>query len=124
MKRAELIFARPLELQATRPAEARGVPRDQARLMVSTAADHHEHVHFYDLARFFNPGDLLVVNDSATLSASLPATGRLGEFIVNFATDFGHGTWLVEPRWSTSQQGPLPLEAGEEIEVAGLKTRL
>ncbi|HVU13108.1 MAG TPA: S-adenosylmethionine:tRNA ribosyltransferase-isomerase [Phototrophicaceae bacterium] len=124
MKRAELIFARPLELQATAPAEARGVPRDQARLLVSTAADKHEHAHFYDLARFLNPGDLLVVNDSATLPASLPASGRIGEFIVNFATDFGQGTWLVEPRWSSSQPGPLPLAAGEEIVVGGLKTRL
>ncbi len=124
MKRAELIFARPLELQATAPAEARGVPRDQARLMVSTGSDQHEHAHFYDLARFLNPGDLLVVNDSVTLPASLPAKGAVGEFIVNFATNFGSGTWLVEPRWSTSQPGPLPLSAGEEIEVAGLKTRL
>ena len=123
MKRAELIFSRPLELQATAPAEARGVSRDQARLMVSTPQG-HEHTHFYDLAHYLNPGDLLVVNDSATLAASLPASGALGQFVVNFATDFGSGTWLVEPRWSTSQQGPLPLHAGEEIEVAGLSTRL
>lgn len=123
MKRAELIFARPRELQATAPAEARGIARDHARLMVSNGQT-HEHAHFYDLARFLNPGDLLVVNDSATLPASLPATGKLGSFIVNFATDFGNGTWLVEPRWSTSQQGPLPLSAGEEIEVSGLPVRL
>ncbi len=123
MKRAELIFARPLELQATAPAEARGVSRDTARLMVSSGQT-HEHVQFHDIARFFNPGDLLVVNDSATLPASLPASGAPGEFIVNFATDFGGGTWLVEPRWSTSQPGQLPLSAGEEIAVAGMNTRL
>ncbi|MCC6803001.1 MAG: S-adenosylmethionine:tRNA ribosyltransferase-isomerase [Anaerolineae bacterium] len=123
MKRSELVFARPRELQATAPAEARGVPRDQARLMVS-AGGKHEHARFHDLARFLNPGDLLVVNDSATLPASLPAAGAPGGFIVNFATDFGGGTWLVEPRWSTSQPGPLPLGAGDEIEVAGLSVRL
>src|SRR5664279_891387 len=123
MKRAELVFARPRELQATAPAEARGISRDQARLMVS-AGPTIEHAHFFDLARFLNPGDLLVVNDSATLPASLPASGTLGEFVVNFATDFGSGTWLVEPRWSTSQQGPQPLHAGEEMIVGGLKTRL
>src|ERR1700690_1202440 len=105
MKRAELIFARPRELQATAPAEARGVARDTARLMVSSGQT-HEHVHFSDIARFLNPGDLLVANDSATLPASLPASNTaLGAFIVNFATDFGGGTWLVEPRWSPSQQG-------------------
>lgn len=123
MKRAELVFSRPLELQATTPAEARGVPRDQARLMVSTAS-RHQHAQFFDLSRFLNPGDLLVVNDSATLPASLPATGAPGTFIVNFATDFGGGTWLVEPRWSTSQPGPLPLRAGEAIEVGGLVAHL
>lgn len=123
MKRAELIFDRPRQLQATAPAEARGVPRDAARLMVSDGRA-HEHVHFSDLARFLNPGDLLVVNDSATLPASLPASGAPGEFIVNFATDFGGGTWLVEPRWSTSQPGPLPLSAGQSMTVAGLPTRL
>jgi S-adenosylmethionine:tRNA ribosyltransferase-isomerase len=125
MKRAELIYDRPLQLQATAPAEARGLPRDYARLMVSTAADKHEHAHFFDFARFLNPGDLLVVNDSATLPASLPACNDgLGDFIVNFATDFGNGTWLVEPRWSTSQPGPLPLRPGEDIEIAGLSARL
>lgn len=124
MKRAELIFARPLELQATAPAEARGVPRDSARLMVSSGQT-HEHAHFSDLAHFLNPGDLLVVNDSGTLAASLPAiSGTLGGFIVNFATDFGGGTWLVEPRWSSSQPGPLPLRPGDEIEVAGMNARL
>ena len=129
MKRAELIFARPRELQATAPAEARGIASDQLRLMVSSGTG-HEHTHFYDIARFLNPGDLLVVNNSATLPASFPARGTgaakaaLGEFIVNFSTDFGGGTWLVEPRWSTSQQGPLPLSAGEEIEVGGLRVRL
>ncbi len=127
MKREELVFSRPLELQATAPAEARGVPRDQARLMVSTSSpsgEHHQHAHFFDLARFLNPGDLLVVNDSGTLAASLPARSQDECFIVNFATDFGNGTWLVEPRWSTSQPGPLPLRPGEQIEVAGMSVRL
>lgn len=123
MKRAELVFSRPQELQATAPAEARGIPRDHARLMV-TSGDRHEHAQFFDIGRFLNPGDLLVVNDSATLAASLPASGLSGGFIVNFATHFGGGTWLVEPRWSTSRPGPLPLRAGEEIEAAGLPVRL
>ncbi len=123
MKRSELLFARPLQLQANAPAEARGVPRDHARLMVSTG-ERHEHASFFDLARFLNPGDLLVVNDSATLPASLPAAGSPGEFIVNLATDFGGGTWLAEPRWSSSQPGPLALRAGETLEIAGLPARL
>ena len=110
MKRSDLIFTRPLELQATVPTEMRGIPRDEVRLMVSDE-DGHRHARFRDLPDYLNPGDLLVVNDSATLPASLPANGAVGEFIVNLSTDYGHGLWLVEPRWSSAQPGPLPLEA-------------
>lgn len=123
MKRSELLFERPLELQATAPAEARGLSRDQARLMVTTP-DGHRHATFRDLPHFLKQGDLLVVNDSATLPASLPATGDDLSFIVDFATDYGGGTWLVEPRWSSSQPGPMPLKAGETISLPGLTGRL
>src|SRR5689334_16435471 len=113
MKREELVFSRPLHLQATAPAEARGLEgRDEVRLMVSSAAG-HSHTEFRCLPSFLEPGDLLVVNESATLPASLPATGSPGQFIVNLATEYGAGIWLAEPRWSTGQPGPLPLSAGE-----------
>lgn len=124
MKRSDLIYTRPPELAATLPAEARGTSRDEARLMVS---DEHGHTHarFHDLSDFLNAGDLLVVNDSATIPASLPArAAAIGEFIVNLSTDYGSGLWLVEPRWNSAQPGPLPLTAGAVIEVAGIETRL
>ncbi len=123
MKRADLIFERPAALAATAPAEMRGLQRDEVRLMVSTP-EGHRHAHFYDLADFLEPGDLLVVNESATLPASLPANGQVGKFIVNLSTNYGHGLWLAEPRWSTSQPGPLPLERGESITLAGLEARI
>ena len=123
MKRSDLIYSRPTELQATAPAEVRGIARDQARLMVSDE-NGHRHAHFRDLPDFLNPGDLLVVNDSATLPASLPASGAIGEFIINLSTDYGNGLSLVEPRWSSAKQGPLPLEAGTTIAVGGLNARL
>lgn len=123
MKRSELIFERPLQLQATAPAEARGISRDQARLMVTTPSGHH-HATFADLYQFLKPGDLVVVNDSATLPASLPASIGDMNFIVDFATDYGSGTWLVEPRWSSSQPGPLPLKAGSTMTLPGLTAHL
>ena len=111
------------ELQATRPPEARGLRRDEVRLMVSTA--HGErHTQFHRLADHLAPGDLLVVNRSATLAASLPAVAACGEFRLNFATHYGGDLWLAEPRWSHSQPGPLPLAAGETIAVAGMAARL
>jgi len=123
MKREVLIFPRPPELQATLPPEARGIARDEVHLMVTTP-DGHLHACFYDLPYFLQPGDLLVVNHSATLPASLPADGSVGSFILNLSTAYGRGVWLAEPRWSPAQQGPLPLTVGETFEVAGLFARL
>jgi S-adenosylmethionine:tRNA ribosyltransferase-isomerase len=116
---SDLQFDRPADLQATAPAEERGLTRDGVRLLVSDDDD-HTHARFRDLATVLEPGDLLVVNDSATLPASLPATGPPGQFLVNGCTDYGNGLWLVEPRWSESEPGPLSLSAGDRITVGGI----
>ena len=120
MKREELFFERPDSLQATAPPEARGLARDEVRLMVSTAAG-HEHTLFRDLPRFLDPGDLLVVNRSATLAASLRAKGPAGAFLLNLATDLGRGLWLAEPRWSESRPGPLPLAPGAVAQAVDVR---
>ena len=77
MKRSDLIFDRPDNLAATRPAEADGQARDNGRLLVSTPSG-HQHARFIDLPQFLRPGDLLVVNRSATLPASLRAEQSYG----------------------------------------------
>jgi len=123
MKRNALEFDRPAELQATTPPEQRGLPRDGVRLLVSTPAG-HVHARFRDLAKFLRPGDLLVVNRSATLPASLPASGSPGSFLLNLSADFRRGLWLAEPRWSPDRPGPLPLSPGETIDVAGRAVRI
>jgi len=123
MKREDLLFPRPIELQATTPAEMRLGARDQVRLMVSTPQG-HSHETFTDLPRFLLPGDLLVVNQSATIPASLPASGPIGDFIFNLSTHYGNGLWLGEPRWSRSEPGPLPLQAGQTLQIAGLEAHL
>ncbi len=123
MKRTELIFDRPAALQASEPPEARGLERDEVRLLVSTPAGHIHSV-FNHLADFLVPGDLLVVNHSATLPASLPAKSAVGDFILNLSTNYGDDLWLAEPRWRSDQPGPLPLAAGELINVAGHSLRL
>jgi S-adenosylmethionine:tRNA ribosyltransferase-isomerase len=123
MKRSELQFDRPEHLAAVAPVETRGLARDQVRLMVSTPRG-HVHARFSDLPDFLLPGDLLVVNRSATLAASLPAAGRLGTFILNLSSSYGGGLWLAEPRWDAAHPGPLPLERGEWIDVDGVRVRL
>lgn len=118
MLRTALDFERPADLQATAPAEARGLQRDEVRLLVSTPNGHEDTV-FQRLDEHLRPGDLLVVNRSATIPASLPAMAALGDFRLNLSTHYGGGLWLAEPRWSASRPGPLPLERGETIAVTG-----
>ena len=123
MLREELDFERPAALQATQPPEVRGLQRDEVRLMVSTP-EGHTHTIFQRLADHLRPSDLLVVNCSATLAASLPAFAASGPFRLNFATSYGGGLWLAEPRWSHAEPGPLPLTAGETVVVADTLARL
>lgn len=118
MNLAELDFFSQT-LQATEPPEARSESRDAVRLLVSTPSGHH-HSRFGNLANFLEPSDLLVVNRSATLPASLLAEGRTGSFVLNLSTRYSSRVWLTEPRWSHAQAGPLPLSAGEQFRVAGL----
>jgi S-adenosylmethionine:tRNA ribosyltransferase-isomerase len=122
LKRSDLAFTRPALNQAISPPEQRGLQRDGVRLMVSSSSG-HEHATFQDLPSFLTPGTILVVNTSATVAASLPASGALGEFIVNLCTNYGRGVWLAEPRWNSAQPGPLPLSPGESLTLARLPAR-
>ena len=68
-------FALTPDLEAHEPPEARGLRRDQVRLLVSHYRDDRiAHARFDEILTFLQPGDLLVANDSATLPAAL--TGR------------------------------------------------
>ncbi len=182
-----LDFVLPLELEARVPPEARGLRRDEVRLMVShrtvgELAPHHapplpkgeeeelgdtprppaeegcapsalpacgpfqsdthwpasnrvqacevelerpglagsidiEHATFSDLPRFLRPGDLLVVNDSATLPAATKARREDGsEIALHFSTQLGQNVWVVEPRRTQAWAGEmLRLAGGERV---------
>jgi len=73
MGRPGVTFELPSALQAAEPAEARGFSRDAIRLLVSHRDGRIEHRRFYELPAILRAGDLLVVNASGTLSASLSA---------------------------------------------------
>jgi S-adenosylmethionine:tRNA ribosyltransferase-isomerase len=94
--RDRLAFTLPPEHEAHEPPEARGVPRDGVAMLVSRAAageiSHHA---FTDLPSLLLPGDLLVVNTSATLPAAVRAGSGLA---VHFSTPLPDGDWLVELR--------------------------
>jgi S-adenosylmethionine:tRNA ribosyltransferase-isomerase len=71
--RAARALAQPHPPAAADPPEARGLARDAVRLMVARAGEPLVHARFADLPAQLRPGDLLVVNESATLPAAVPA---------------------------------------------------
>jgi S-adenosylmethionine:tRNA ribosyltransferase-isomerase len=95
-----LDFELPPELEAHEPPEARGLPRDGVRLLVSRRADDAIlHARFVDLPELLQPGDLLVANDSATLPAALTARRADGaEIALHLSTRLSDRLWVVEPR--------------------------
>ncbi|HMF94747.1 MAG TPA: S-adenosylmethionine:tRNA ribosyltransferase-isomerase [Vicinamibacterales bacterium] len=93
-------FELPARLEAAEPPEARGLRRDEVRLLVSTIeTDSIEHARFSDLPRWLAAGDLLVVNTSGTLNAALPATTDQGIALeLHLSTRLPGGFWSVEVR--------------------------
>ena len=93
-------FELPAHLEAAEPPEARGLKRDEVRLLVSNLeTDSIEHARFSDLPRWLSAGDLLVVNTSGTLNAALTATTESGEpFELHLSTQLPGGFWTVEVR--------------------------
>jgi S-adenosylmethionine:tRNA ribosyltransferase-isomerase len=65
-------FTAPATAFAASPAEARGLRRDDVRLLVGDP-DGIRHARFADLPDHLRPGDLLVVNNSATVAGQLDA---------------------------------------------------
>jgi S-adenosylmethionine:tRNA ribosyltransferase-isomerase len=91
-------FELPKELEAREPAELRGDGRDDVRLLVTRGGE-ITHAHFRQLPRFLEPGDLLVLNTTATLPAALNAVRDDGGLIaLHVSTPLPGGLVVVEPR--------------------------
>jgi S-adenosylmethionine:tRNA ribosyltransferase-isomerase len=109
-------FDLPEELSASAPPEARGLARDEVRLLVASPSDVH-HTVFTALSEHLRPGDLLVVNTSGTLPAAVDAVRDGRPVVVHFATELDDGAWVVELR---APGGPLlDGRAGERLELPG-----
>jgi S-adenosylmethionine:tRNA ribosyltransferase-isomerase len=145
--RVALDFTLPPEREAHEPPEARGVPRDAGALMVSRGtAEEISHHAFTDLPSLLLPGDLLVVNNSATLPAAVPLAAGLtlhsftalaagltlhsftalaAALTVHFSTALADGAWLVELRAAESAAAggtTVPYRggsAGERLDLPG-----
>ncbi|PYQ30321.1 MAG: queuosine biosynthesis protein [Acidobacteria bacterium] len=113
-------FVLPPELEAREPAELRGDGRDDVRLLVTKRDDDSiVHAHFRQLPRFLEPGDLLVLNTTATLPSAvwgrfsnLPPGGQAGKpvphqdaIMLHFSTPLPGGLVVVEPRNTDVREG-------------------
>jgi S-adenosylmethionine:tRNA ribosyltransferase-isomerase len=121
MTALELDLAEPLA--AHEPPEARGTARDDVRLLVATRHDGRiEHTRFGELPRILEPGDLVVVNNSATLPAALPATRADGSMLeLHLSTPAPDREddrwWIVELRRGARPFGGLA--TGERLTLPG-----
>src|SRR5690349_14581606 len=115
-----LDFELPAELEAREPPEARGLSRDQVRLMVSHLGDDSvEHHRFVDLPDVLHPGDLLVANDSATVPAALTVCRADGSMVaLHVSTRLPGDMWVVEPRLIDATEGEtFELPAGATVRL-------
>ncbi|WP_019928798.1 S-adenosylmethionine:tRNA ribosyltransferase-isomerase [Nocardia sp. BMG111209] len=112
-------FTVPADRAATAPPEARGLARDEVRMLVSDKGS-LTHARFRELPRFLRPGDLLVVNNSATTNAAVDARYRGLPVVAHFATALDDGAWVLELR----DPAGVPLtaatpEPGARVELPG-----
>jgi len=113
-----LDFTLPPELEAREPPEARGHARDQVRLLVSYRNhDRVVHATFREIGDFLDDGDLIVVNDSATIPAAMTVRHDGSELLVHLSTRLAPDVWTIEPRQTSVHEGErASLPAGGAIE--------
>jgi S-adenosylmethionine:tRNA ribosyltransferase-isomerase len=122
---SSLAFTLSPSLEASEPPEARGLARDEVRLMVAGCSDTDTvHTHFRELPDHLRPGDLLVINNSATLPAAVPAQRHDGTPIeVRFATRAPRSTsaelFVVELRSRSGDSMVGSGVPGEPIRLGG-----
>ena len=116
-------FSLPPELEAAEPPEARGLQRDQVRLMVSKYSDGHiKHARFDALPNFLDKDDAVVINTSGTRNAALHARRADGtELELHLSTHLNEALWAVEPRSIFADGKSSHFEGavgGERLELA------
>jgi S-adenosylmethionine:tRNA ribosyltransferase-isomerase len=104
---------------ATEPPEARGLRRDEVRLLAAEPSRVRHRI-FRDLPGLLEPGDLVVVNTSGTLPAAIDATRADGRVVVvHAAGPSPDGRQVVEMR---RPDGAGPVLDGEADEVLTLRS--
>jgi S-adenosylmethionine:tRNA ribosyltransferase-isomerase len=114
---AEARFVLPPGSEASAPPEARGVARDGVRMaVVTTERTHHRRAR--ELPLWLEPGDLLVVNTSATLPSALEVQRHACTWGLHVSAELDDGAWVVELRLP-GNAGPGVPEPGEVLRLPG-----
>ncbi|KAA1415804.1 S-adenosylmethionine:tRNA ribosyltransferase-isomerase [Nocardioides humilatus] len=113
-------FAAPRSTFAPAPAERRGVRRDRVRLLVADGTRGITHTRFTHLTDHLQAGDVVVVNDSATVAGQLDAVSdRHGPVVLHVAAPLPDGTWVVEVRRAPdADRAVLDARPGDRLAVA------
>lgn len=98
MNTSDFDYDLPTKLIAQSPIE----PRDHSRLLIMSKSDESiKHRRFYDLPKYLNSGDVMVLNDSRVIPARLYAhrvpTGGAVELLLLHRKSPGVWTSLVKP---------------------------
>jgi S-adenosylmethionine:tRNA ribosyltransferase-isomerase len=107
-------FGLPKANEATTTPERRGIARDGVRLLVTdrTTGVSRDAV-FRDLPAVLRRGDLLVVNNSATIPAALVARrSDSTTFALHLSTRIADDLWVAEPRTSVAASEHVALAEG------------
>ena len=110
MRTADFHYHLPPELIAQQPAPN----RDRSRLLVVHRADHRtEHSKFQDIIKFFQPGDVLVLNNSRVIPARLHGQNSKtgGQFEILLLEENAVNDW-----WAMMRPGKRA-KIGSEIQL-------
>jgi S-adenosylmethionine:tRNA ribosyltransferase-isomerase len=114
-----IAFALPDDAEATAPPEWSGVERDEVRLLAVRPGG-CTHARARDLPELLEPGDLVVVNTSATLPARVAASRADGVAVpLHVSTSLDDGSWVVEVRRPGNDGPDLGAEPGTVLALPG-----
>ena len=106
---------------APRPAEERGLGRDEVRLLVATP-DGLSYGRFHELPDHLRAGDVLVVNTSATVAAEIDAVLSGSPIVVHVAHRLDDGDSVVELRTAPdASRALLDASAGDVVAVGDVR---
>jgi S-adenosylmethionine:tRNA ribosyltransferase-isomerase len=117
----------PAQPSATAPAppEARGLSRDEVRMLVARP-DGLTHAGFRDLPDHVRAGDVLVVNDSATVNAEVDGDlAGYGPIVVHVASALDNGDRVIELRTAPdARRAILGAQSGDRVGLGRIRLTL